>query len=234
VSDTHGDCQDDGAVKAMLEFKKYFKPEIRIHAGDAFDFRPLRKKATDEERREGKSLDVEMGLNFIDAYRPTHFLRGNHDERLWDLFKSDDGQKREAAIATAESIMQRLQNVGCEHVLPYHKRLGVLNIGKLRVVHGYAAGVNAAKKHCEVYGAVLFGHVHRIEQYSIPTLERNIGRCIGCLCQLDMDYNRAQLNTLSQEHGFAYGFLDSNGLYTFYQAMPLNGRWFFPSEWTSR
>ena len=231
VSDSHGDMQDDTAVAAMFDFYKAWRPEVRIHGGDAFDFRPLRKKASDQELREGKCLDVQMGIEFLSKFRPTHFLRGNHDERLWDLHQSDDGQKREAALATAEQIMQALKRVGCEHVYPYHKRLGVCDIGKLRCVHGYSAGVQAARIHTQVYGAVLFGHVHRVEQYTVPALDRRIGRSCGCLCRLDFDYNRAMLNSLQQEHGFAYGTMDrTSGVYQFFQAMPLDSRWHFPTE----
>lgn len=231
VSDSHGDMQDDKAVAAMFEFCKLWKPEVRIHGGDAFDFRPLRKKATDQELREGKCLDVQMGIEFLTKFRPTHFLRGNHDERLWDLHKSDDGQKREAAIATAEQIMQALSKVGCTNVYPYHKRLGVCEVGKLRCVHGYGAGVSAARQHAQVYGACLFGHVHRIDSYTAPALERRIARTCGCLCKLDFDYNRAMINSLQQEHGFAYGTMDrTTGTYLFHQAHPIDGRWYFPTE----
>lgn len=234
VSDSHGDMQDDKAVTAMFEFCKLWKPEIRIHGGDAFDFRPLRKKATDQELREGKCLDVQMGIEFLTKFRPTHFLRGNHDERLWDLHKSDDGQKREAAIATAEQIMQALKRVGCEKVYPYSVHEGVCEIGKLRVIHGFACGVQAARQHAQTYGSVLFGHIHRIETYSIPARERRIGRSCGCLCNLRMEYSRAQMASLAQEHGFAYGTMDRlTGLYQFFQAMPLDGRWTFPTEMTA-
>lgn len=234
ISDNHGDQADEKAVAEMFGFLRYWKPEIRIHAGDCFDFRPLRKKASDTELREGKADDVAMGLDLLRRFKPTHFVRGNHDERLWDLCdpqKNDDGQKREAAVATAEEIHRTLKEVGCAHIYPYHKRLGVCDVGKLRVVHGYTTGVYAARKMADVYGACLFGHIHRIEQFTAPRLSREIARSIGCLCKLDMDYNRAHVNTLAQEHGFAYGTMTEDGRYQFYQAMPVNGSWSFPTEW---
>src|SRR6476469_5531291 len=90
--DNHGNEADKSAVKAFFEFNKWFKPEIRVHGGDCFNFAALRKGASDEEKREGIRQDVDAGIDFIKQFEPTHFLRGNHDERLWDASKSDDGK----------------------------------------------------------------------------------------------------------------------------------------------
>jgi hypothetical protein len=235
VFDNHGDMVDEQAAKEMFGFLKWWRPTIRIHGGDCFDFRPLRRKATEEELREGKALDVLMGIDFIQKYKPTHFLRGNHDERLWDLVdpqKNTHAGKRETAITIADDIHQALKDVKCQKIFPYDKRKGVCDIGKLRILHGYVTGMQAAKKMTEVYGACLFGHIHQLQQYTVPSLERKIGRCCGCLCRLDMDYNRGQINTLQQEHGFAYGTIDEgSGVYRFYQAHPVEGSWRFPTEW---
>ena len=227
VFDNHGDMQDDAAVEAMFSFLKYWKPEIRIHGGDCFDFRPLRKKASDEERREATKPDIDAGIEFISRLQPTHFLRGNHDERLWDLLHSDIGQVREAAIDTVKRITTAL---GDARMYPYDKRKGICRIGQLRVVHGYHTGVTAARQAALTYGAVLMGHIHCIDHYSIPRLKRDIGRACGCLCKLDMDYNRAQAQTLRQEHGFAYGVIDNAGYYHMFQAHPVNKSWVFPTE----
>lgn len=220
---------DPRAARTFFEFVKFWKPEIRIHGGDNWDFRHLRKNASDEEKREPIGNDLRAGADFIREYNPTKFLRGNHDERLWNLARStDDGKLRNWCGLTLDFIRDSLPD-GCE-MFPYHKRLGVLRLGHLKVIHGYFSGITAAKRSAEVYGSVIGGHTHAIDQYSIPGLERRIGRACGCLCQLDMDYNRAHPQTLRQAHGFAYGFLMPSGAYVMYQAEDVDDCWFFPTE----
>lgn len=227
VFDNHGDMQDDGAVKAAMEFKKFWKPQIRIHGGDCFDYRCLRKKATEQEKRERIDPDHDAGIEFIKKYEPTHFLRGNHDERAWDAAKSDEGKTAKFGGDLVEEIVDALGDIP---ILPYDKRNGLLRIGHLKIVHGYNTGVTAARVAGQVYGSVLMGHLHTIDQYSMPGMDRRIARVCGCLCKLDQEYNRAQIQTLRQAHGWAYGILYSTGEYVCWQAEMVAGRWVFPSE----
>lgn len=227
VSDNHGDRQDKHAVAAALAFAKHWKPDIRIHLGDCFDFRCLRRGADDSERRASLSDDIEAGCDFLRKYQPTHFLRGNHDERLWDLLDEDDGKLAGYARHLIEEIEDAL---GDAQVFPYDKRRGVLKLGHLKCLHGYNAGITAARIAGQVYGSCIFGHCHTIDQYSIAGLERRVARCIGCLCLLDQDYNRAHIQTLRQAHGWAYGLLLPNGAYTVWQAEQVSGKWHVPTD----
>ncbi len=227
VFDNHGDAQDDSAVAAMFEFLKFWKPELRIHGGDCFDFRFLRKNATEGEKRERIQEDFDTGIEFIERFKPTHFLRGNHDERLWDAAESDDGKLNSLASKLIVDIKEAL---GDAVMLPYDKRAGVLRLGKLKIIHGFHAGLTAARQASLVYGSVLMGHCHTIDHHTTPALERHMGRVCGCLCKLDQTYNRAQANTLRQSHGWAYGILLPSGEYCVWQAEKVAGRWFFPTE----
>jgi len=228
ASDVHGDEQDPKAVSVFFDFVKHWKPEIRVHGGDAFDFRYLRRGALPAEEREDVKSDFDMGIDFIKRLKPTHFLRGNHDERLWDRLNDDDGKVRDYAIRVADDICCALGSE-CQ-MLPYDKRAGVLRIGKLKMIHGYSSGVYAARLAAQVYGAVLLGHSHTIDAYSSPSLEQHTAYICGCLCKLDMQYNRAQLQTLRQAHGWAYGIIAPSGLYQVWQARNLDGEWYFPTE----
>jgi hypothetical protein len=82
ASDSHGDMIDPKCETAILEFNKEFKPSIRIHAGDAFDFRNLRKGASDEEKASSLEDDWKMGSDFLRKYfdggKDNHYLLGNH------------------------------------------------------------------------------------------------------------------------------------------------------------
>lgn len=227
ITDTHGNEQDDKAVAAMFDFMAAWKPEIRIHSGDAFDLKALRKGADEKDRHSPISDDIKAGCDLLKRYRPTHFLRGNHDERLWDLLDSDDKKLAEFGGSLIGKIKDA---IGDAKMLPYDKRAGVLKIGHLKVIHGFHAGPQAARAAAQIYGSVLMGHIHSIDQFSIPGLERRIGRSIGCLCKLDMGYNRAHAATLRQQHGWAYGFIFPNGDYQVFQAENVGGAWHLPTE----
>lgn len=227
AADNHGDMQDDSAVESFFEFCKFWKPDVRVHAGDNFDFRCLRKNATEGEKRERVNADIDAGLAFIKRFKPTHFLRGNHDERLWDAAIADDGKLADFASYVAIDIKDAL---GDAVMLPYCKRNGVLKLGHLKIIHGYNAGVTAARIAGQVYGSVLMFHTHSIDQYSLPGLERRIARVCGCLCKLDQPYNRSHIQTLRQSHGWAYGLLLPRGEYVVWQAEKIAGKWFLPSE----
>lgn len=45
--DFHGDKQNKAACEVFFRFMKDWKPEIRVMGGDLFDFRPLRRKASE-------------------------------------------------------------------------------------------------------------------------------------------------------------------------------------------
>lgn len=227
LTDNHGDQADRSAVKVAKEFCQYFKPDVRIHGGDCFDLRCLRRGAGSEEQLEDLKADIDAGLDFMRWYKPHHWLRGNHDERLVDSINSHNPLLRRFASLTWTEIMDTIRGA---KILPYCKARGILQIGSLKFAHGYAGGMYAAKRMAEVYGSIVFGHVHVSEAFSIPGLEPRVGRAVGCLCKTSMDYNRAQLNTLRQRNGFAYGFLNADGSHEVYLASPINGVWRFPTE----
>lgn len=227
VSDNHGHHYEPRACAAMFDFLKSWKPDLRIHLGDCFDMTALRRGASDDDKRTPLSDDVAAGCDFLRKFSPTHFLRGNHDERLWDLLDVDDAKLSEYALKLVDEIRDA---IGDAKMLPYHKRNGVLKIGKLSFIHGYHSGLNAARMAAQVFGSVLMGHVHTIDQFSVPGLEPRIGRAIGCMCQVDATYNRAQANTLRQTNGFSYGFIFPSGHYQVFQAEGIAGTWYMPSE----
>lgn len=233
ASDVHGDQQDEKANAVLFEFMARWKPDIRILAGDLWDFRPLRSKATDDEKRESMRDDFTAGEYWFNQFRPHYFLRGNHDERLWELAERDDGVRSDYAAELIAKVGTMTRRHKCQ-MLPYHKRDGVLRIGSLKVLHGFSCGVYASRQTALIYGSCLFGHVHTIDEHAIPGLERRVARSIGCLCALDMDYNTRQPASLRHAHGFAYGVLDERtGHYHCWQAESVEGKWHLPSDISS-
>lgn len=237
ASDLHGDHQHPDAVEALLKFCSIFSPDVRIFGGDLFDFRAIRRAATEAEKNDSMAADVEAGLAFLRDYKPHVFLRGNHDERIWDVARTTQhGLIRDAAEQGIKDIEKACRK-NKTRMLPYDSRSGVYRLGKLSFIHGYHSGVYATKKHAEVYaepgGCVLHGHTHSIQSASIVRYGGAHGRGVGCLTYLDPDYNRHQTAKLGHENGFAYGVVDGKH-WQCYQARPTeNGKWHVAKELTT-
>ena len=227
-SDLHGDRQDGATVKAFFDFDKEWKPHHKIFGGDLIDLRALRKGASQEEKCDSMRADIDAGRDFLSRWRPMNFLLGNHDQRLWDAASSSDGIVSDYAqrgVQDFEALCKRTKTA----MLPYHKRDGVLRIGHLKMIHGFHCGVYAARQTALIYGSTLFGHIHAIDEHSIPGLERRVARAVGCLCSTDMDYSSRAPNTLRQANGWAYGVINSKtGDYHCFQAEQIGGTWLLP------
>ena len=229
ASDNHGDQCDSTSVAALWRFIDDFKPEIRIHAGDCFDLRPLRKNADAEERQERIASDVEAGLAFLNRFfqagKERVFLRGNHDERLWEAAESHKGNIAEVAELGIRDIESTLKQRKVK-MLPYDARLGVYELGSLSVIHGYHTGMSACRQHANVYGNSLFGHVHSIESAPVPRMVAAEARSIGCLCRDDMRYIRTKTARFRWANGWAYGLLFDDGTYQLFQTRKNNGKFY--------
>lgn len=211
AADLHGDRQDEAAVSTFLRFVKDFKPKHRWFLGDIFDFRAIRMGADKEEKMHSMEADFQAGIEFLEVYRPNVITLGNHDQRLFDLVEKDGLKKSGPLVDLANILIGRFEKLTKKLgtlVLPYDKRKGVYKYAGLKGVHGFD-GLDPANM-AAIYGDSLFGHGHAIESAPAPNDEgAKVARMIGCLCRLDLSYNRAQTKTLRQQHGWAYGaFLD--------------------------
>jgi hypothetical protein len=220
ASDLHGDRRDPVAVKLFKTFVEDFKPKHRIFKGDLWDFRALRVGASKEEKMHSMKLDFEAGMEFLEWYKPTVITLGNHDQRLWDIV-SKDGLKKTGPLADyAQDLIEEFLGLAGKLktiIRPYDKRKGVWSYSGLSFVHGFDG--NDAATMARTYGNVLFGHGHRIEMASAPDLRHPaMGRMTGSLALKDLTYNRAQLKTLEQEHGWAYGGFFGRNRHEVFQA----------------
>ncbi len=175
--------------------------------------------------------DVEAGFRFLDSFRPTHYLIGNHEVRLWDAARgAKDGRVRALAADLIARINAAADKLRCP-VLPYDKRLGVLKIGHLKFLHGFGGGgVNSARDHARSYGSCLIGHIHAVDEASVAGLDRRVCRSVGALCNLDMHYNARMVGSLRHAQGFGYGVIDEKtGEYSVHQAERIGDRFFI---WT--
>ena len=233
VTDTHGDMQDDATVEGIYSFIGDFRPTIRVHAGDAFDFRNLRRGASDEEKADSLEDDWQMGSELLsrifDGGKKNFFLRGNHDERLWDFRRNSSGLVRDYAHDGIKRVEGLVRKTGSK-MLPYDASAGVLRLGKLSIIHGYHAGANACRQHAGIYGNCIFGHVHTIESAPVASLEPAEARSIGCACKRDMDYINKKTGKLRWGQGWAYGEVFQDGSYQLFQARKINGSFTVATE----
>lgn len=229
IADTHGDQLDREAWSVQQHFAASWKPDLRLHLGDVFDFRWLRRGASDAEKAEDVAADIEVGLEVLETWKPHVVLWGNHDARLWRALEEShsDGALRRSLRMIIEQIDAACVGVTC---IPYNKRDGVYQVGNTLALHGYASGVNAPRKMASVYGSCLFGHLHRVAAADDEShAGRRVAYSVGCACKLEMPYNAAQIGTLKQAHGFAYGIV-KDGFTHVYNACKVGGTWYLPTE----
>jgi hypothetical protein len=230
ATDLHGDRQNLAAVKVLHEVTKDFKPDVRIFGGDLFDLRPLRRGASAEEQCETMQDDWNAGVEFLHAWKPTHLLMGNHDDRLFELAEnSSAGIKADYARKLVGDLENNLRRLRCEW-RPYHKRKGVFSFGRLNFLHGFHHGVYAAKQHAAIYGSCIFGHIHAFDAHTFGTFnERKTAYACGGLLEVDQEYNKRHTASLRHENGFYLGLIHEDGSYLVQEARQTSSGWFIPT-----
>lgn len=228
--DSHGDMIDHATARAFWEFARYWKPTIRVHGGDAWDFRHMRAKASEGERYESGQLDFQHGLDFMRRFQPTHVCWGNHDSRAFDLLKSANANVRDQGQKIIDEIEDSVKSA--KVIIPYDKRR-FLTLGNLKIHHGFMHGENAVRKAAQVYGRILHGHIHRVETVRVDGIESREGFSSGCLCKLDLSYNARSVGTLRHENGWAYGEVLPSGHTTVHLARRVGSVWHLPTEFRS-
>lgn len=237
ASDNHGQEIDALVERVFFSWLKDWKPEIRIHAGDLFDFSPLRNGASQEDKAESMGEDYKAGTEFARRLfangEQKHFLRGNHDERLWDLRFKTEGVLRDFAAQKTGEIEKTMKAWGVR-TYPYDARLGVCRIGKMQVIHGFRTGVGAAKAHATIYRNCIFGHTHSQDVAPVENLEGPaLAMGTGCMCVIDMPYNARQTNKLRHQQGWIYGLVYPDGTYQAFQAKRVGNNFNLASEVTT-
>ncbi len=202
--DLHGSEQHAPTVKAFHKFNADFKPQRRVMGGDLWDFVALMSRASEKEKRHPLLPDFDAGVEFLEEFRPEELLLGNHDHRLWREAAADNGPTSELAKAKVKEFNKIAGRIGCR-VLPYSKTR-VVPVGPLNVLHGLFAGESACKKHAQVYGPAIFGHVHTAEHCVVPRYGARIEAWSSpCMVRMDMEYAEQTPGTLKWQNGWMFG-----------------------------
>jgi hypothetical protein len=214
VGDNHGDMVDEESFLAVQQFIKDYKPSVRVHLGDCFDFRSLRRGVgNDVESGESLKQDIESGIQFLNMYKPTAYLWGNHEARLDNYIANcGDATKRDYAEIVKDKINSAARKAGAKTILPYHADKGIYRLGPVAFAHGYSHGTNAVIQqgihYAETGGGFICGHIHRLEQVNLQKHGGGAAYSAGCLCRTeDMAYSSMRLATSRHGLGFAYGYV---------------------------
>lgn len=225
--DNHGSLIDPKAETAFRGFVADFRPTLRIHGGDAFDFTAWRRGAGVDDKLSGMKEDVERGTEFLAWFKPHVWTLGNHDDRLIRVMENDHlEEKRMLASILWDAILHSIPK--CQTI--HYGKFNFYRLGDYKVMHGVHHGEHAARQAAQSYGNVIAGHVHRPDTQSAPHVDGATGYTSGCLCRLDMDYNKTHANTLAQKHGWIYGWVTASGHTAVYHAKQVGDRWFYPTE----
>jgi len=234
--DNHGDMVDEDALKALIKFKKHYKPHLTIHLGDLFDYRALRKgiSQSESDAYDGLRADTLKGYEFLEKTKPDVLLIGNHDYRIYRVAaEHPNGIVREAAENGIIGIEKACKRIKCQ-IIPYNVMTGIYTVGTLNFLHGYSASLRAVAEHANHYGngpdsSVVMGHLHRVEQSTGKRHGRAHGYSAGCLCNFkEMTYASHRMATSMWQVGWAFGVYDDKH-HQVWLATKTGDKWMLPT-----
>lgn len=224
MSDQQIPFQDPVTADLMVDFAKTLQPDVIVHAGDLLDFPDLttkyhRRTATyhhvDEEIGEAQAYVERFGRAVPGVIQ--RLTPGNHEARL-ELYVEEQADAL-APLLDGPLSLQTLLGPQIEVVGSYLEGTAVVQVGGLRIMHGYFHGKNAAEQHYRRYGSTVFGHVHRPVTYAESNADGDhMAWGIGCMCNTagpNKPPAKASGSILNYTQGFAVVAVDDEtGVYT--------------------
>lgn len=226
---SHGHLIDSGASKAALSFVKRWKPHTRIHLGDFTDMAAFRGGAsgTADEAADIK-MDLRAGLRFLEEYRPTVLLNGNHEDRLFRDMHHPNAIRAHAAQCIVNELRGLTAKMKCQYVEHYDINRSWFDLGNTRFVHGFMYGQNAIAEHAEHFGRCVLAHLHKVGAMTGRRSDHPVAYCVGTLSNVEaMAYAKMRRATAQWSHGLAYGEYNDSECKV-WLAQEIDGRWNFP------
>ena len=229
VTCSHGSFAHEGHCAAALAHKEAWAPHTTLHLGDAWDCTCLRGGADPADQSINLGDDITAGKRFLEALRPDVFCMGNHEARLWRVAKQQRGVIGQLAEAGIADITGFLGRIGASW-LPYHVKRGVYELGNTKFLHGYAIGIGAVRKHAQLYGRCVFGHLHRVEEAPAQGYDSPLAATIGWLGDPEqLDYSDTKPTIMSWEPSWCYGYYNERtGATVWWLARYVDGEWLLP------
>ena len=242
MGDNHGHLACDDTLDAIMEGVSRYKPKVRVHLGDNWDMTCLRKGIENGSKEAIDNLreDMDAGIKWIRRYRPTHFLFGNHEWRVYDLLHNTDSMsKARKAQDVIDEMKRELRAVGCKVIKPYDVRDCKITIEGIDFIHGMSHGKNALLQDQATYGTpghgFAMGHLHREEQLNYQHIAGGAAFLCGCAMDISLaNYALRRSATLRWQNGFLR-FVTDGKKYKGYQIHRWDSKhWVFDGElWSS-
>lgn len=202
-SDVHFPFQDSRAVEILRQVARDLKPERLVCMGDVMDFWEISDHRGPANGEPDLQATIDAGVSHLSdmvalsGAQDAIFLGGNHEdrwERLLDKAAHDVRFRQLLRLPKVKRALEFKEVVGFEDLgyayQPYMEGRPYLENGTLLYTHGSLTSSHVAKTTLEKYGKnVIFGHMHRIQNYTKRDLKgQEGGWCIGCLSTLDPHY----------------------------------------------
>lgn len=204
---THGDLVHHQHLADAMEFKRRYRPEVRLHLGDIVDTACFRSGAagTADEARSPRD-DMSAAARLIEEYRPTHLAWGNHDWRLHELMNHPKAIVATLAGQLWSDLNNRLEKIHCKTV-PYDIQDGWFVEGGVAFGHGFMYSMQALRDHAEMLGRpVVMAHLHHPHQADGRTVHDTPSFCVGALADDRLlTYGRRRRQSLTHGPGIVYG-----------------------------
>jgi len=204
IPDTHVPFHDVAAVKVLMQFIDFYKPDVIIILGDFMDMNGISHWPSSSfgprrivpEILEGRKLLAEIKAT---AKTTTSFfyLEGNHEDWLKQALAAKlpelaDGLDQLGTDLTVQGFLQ-LAQLGIEfiplnHILRFTKTLGY--------THGLFTSDNHPKKHLDVLKcSLIYGHLHDVKSTNQTSVDGHMeAHSAGTLSRLDAPFLKGRPN----------------------------------------
>ncbi len=227
-TDVHGQDADMDVIECISDFADVWKPDVTICMGDLWDMAPLRSKCKTSVKRQSILHDYSVGKRVLNMIHTDYLMCGNHEYRIFDLYRSADSERvREWIERYICDMYLMTQRTGIK-IMPYDIHDGIMRLGKRAVLHGFNTGVNATKKTAEMFGDSICGHIHTNQSTPIHRWDCAVGDSIGCASRLDLSYTRNTAKYLRWQHGWGYGYVFPDGEVLLWKVKKKGGKFYAP------
>ena len=231
VSDIHAPFQDNMAIKAIISFGKWLKPDKIIFMGDVIDFYAISKFSKDPVRAMRLQNEIDEAHSILRIFRKEFpkvemvYLKGNHEARLQGYLWS------KASELSGLRNMSLVSLLGLDGLNIQYVSNGRMKFRNFIIKHG-----DIVRKHSaytargELEATGLSGisiHTHRLSTHYLSNEGGNyVWYEGGCLCKMNQEYMQGKYPNWQQ--GFAFGyFKKGSAKYNIHLVNIINGKALF-------
>lgn len=244
IPDTHGCIIDKSAISAVLSDLEIISPHEVIMLGDHLEcggflaqHHTLGYVAQTEYTFEDDVIACNMLLDSIQRLAPNgtiDYIEGNHERRLenWCVTQSLKNKGDAAYLRrmfSAESVLS-LEKRGINWIRQgkYYDNLplpATIKRGHCYFTHGISTAQHAAAVHVRKFGGnVVYGHTHRVDEYTVRTIKAGTisAWSPGCLCILQPLWMHT--NPTDWAHGYGVQLVNEDGTFLHINVPIIDGK----------